>query len=171
MLNDPYHLLPVALHAASAVLRNPLLAEEAGERALHQLTLQILQGVAPRHPRAWLRKVARRSAVALLNSEWARQSTRHPEEFAGLQAPYARRASHGADVVRERLQDELSPRQHEALDAAIRCSGTREAARACRMAPRDFRRQLGAITRKARQLLQDGAIEDPAWLADSEMER
>lgn len=153
MMTNPHALLPVAFHAAAAVLKNPLLAEEAGERALHQLTLAILQGDAPRYPRAWLRAVARRSACALLRSDWGKTRSHRPEDMAGIQAPYRRRSGSGIDFVREHLHEELSPRQQEVLSAAMSCNGTRAAARSCGMAPRDFRRQLGAISRKARGLL------------------
>jgi DNA-directed RNA polymerase specialized sigma24 family protein len=160
-LTNPHSLLPVAFHAAATVLKNPMLAEEASERALHLLTLAILQGEAPRHPRAWLRMVARRSACALLRSDWGKTRTRRPEDLAAVQAPYRRSAKVGLDFVRERLRDELSPRQHEALTAAMSCNGTRAAARVCGMAPRDFRRQLGAISRKARQLFATGPLTSP----------
>ena len=166
MITNPHALLSVAFHAAAAVLKNPLLAEEAGERAVHQLTLAILQGSSPRHPRAWLRMVARRSACALLRSDWGRTTTRRPEDLLTIQAPYRRTSGRGIDFVHERLREQLSPRQQEALSAAMSCNGTRAAARSCHMAPRDFRRQLGAISRKARKLLEThatgpiGAFED-----------
>ncbi len=164
-LTNPHALLPVAFHAAAAVLKNPLLAEEAGERAIHQLTLAILQGDTPRHPRAWLRMVARRSACALLRSDWGKTRTKQPEEMAAIQAPYRQSPGAGIDFVREHLHDELSPRQQAALTAAMSCNGTRAAARICGMAPRDFRRQLGAISRKARELLHTHWFGD-GWRAD-----
>jgi predicted RNA polymerase sigma factor len=69
---DPHSLLPVAYRAALQVVRSPVLAEEASERAIHQLTVAYLEGTPPDSPKAWLRTVARRSACAILRSEWAR---------------------------------------------------------------------------------------------------
>jgi hypothetical protein len=101
--------------------------------------------------------------MALLKSGWARVRSRRPEDLASVQAPYERSPHSGAEQVRDRLWAELSPRQHEALTAAIQCKGTREAARTCGMAPRDFRRQLDAITRKARRHVHAGTLDAPLW--------
>lgn len=60
--------------------------------------------------------------------------------------------------VRENLQTALTPRQRDALDAAMTCNTTRAAARTCGMQPRDFRRSLGSISRRAKALLEDTAI-------------
>ncbi|MEO6593416.1 MAG: hypothetical protein ABIP94_01535 [Planctomycetota bacterium] len=154
MIQDPHALLPVAYREAARVIRSPFLAEEASERALHLLTLAMLQGCPPHHPRAWLRVVARRSACALLRSEWSRTRSIDTEEFHSQQALYRIPPSFGADVVREHLHGTLTPRQQDALDAAIACNSTLAAARSCGMRPRDFRRKLGKISRKARQLLE-----------------
>jgi len=74
--------------------------------------------------------------------------------------------SHHATEVRETLQRSglrkaLTPRQRDALDAAISCNTMRAAARTCGMQPRDFRRSLGSIGRRARALLDDPANIDP----------
>ncbi|HEX5053158.1 MAG TPA: hypothetical protein VFZ65_15390 [Planctomycetota bacterium] len=167
MIPDPHALLPVAYRAAAKVIHNPFLAEEAGERALHLLTLAMLQGCPPHHPEAWLRIVARRSACALLRSEWFRTRTVDAQTIRAQQAPYRIPRSLGVDVVREHLHDRLTPRQQAAFDAAIACNSTRAAARSCGMQPRDFRRHLGTISRKAKRLLgdrrqHDAYADDPA---------
>jgi DNA-directed RNA polymerase specialized sigma24 family protein len=156
----PHHLLPIAYRAASRVLHNRLLAEEAGERAVHLYTLAILNGCPPEHPRAWLRSVAKRTALALLRSEWARTRSVDQSEIVEQQAPYQLPRGAGFDFVRDRLPDSLSPRQREALQAAVTCNSTRAAARCCGMQPRDFRRYLGTITRKAKELVDDRATAD-----------
>jgi DNA-directed RNA polymerase specialized sigma24 family protein len=153
MLDNPHALLPIAFQAAARVVRSRILAEEASERALHLLTLALLQGAAPDHPKAWLRSVARRSACALLRSEWARTKTIANQEIDAHQAPYRRTASSGTDFVRDSLPHHLSGRQVEALSAAISCNTTAAAAKRCGMQPRDFRRSMSRITRKARRLL------------------
>jgi len=149
---NPHTLLPIAYHAARQVVRSRVLAEEAGERALHELTLALLQGEPPEHPTAWLRQVARRAACALLRSEWGR--TRAIEQAALQNQPQPEPHAAPTDLgrVREALEGALSPRQRDALRAAHSCNGTRAAARSCGMQPRDFRRSLLAITRKARAI-------------------
>ncbi|MEZ6037836.1 MAG: hypothetical protein R3F29_10175 [Planctomycetota bacterium] len=150
-------MLPVAYRAALQVLRSPVLAEEASERAVHKLTLAMLDGAAPHSPKAWLRVVARRSACALLRSEWARTRCVDLAEVAEPRSTYsAGDARRDRDHwVRESLSTALTPRQQQALTAAIDCKSTRAAARSCGMQPRDFRRSLGSISRRARQLLDD----------------
>jgi DNA-directed RNA polymerase specialized sigma24 family protein len=160
MTSDPHSLLPAAYRAASEIVKSPILAEEASERAVHLLTLAILEGIPPKCPVAWLRVVARRSACALLRSEWARTRPMDPEDLAELQAPYAATNSHSS-WVRENLQTALTPRQRDALDAAMTCNTTRAAARSCGMEPRDFRRSLGSITRRAKALLDHHAFGEP----------
>lgn len=150
---NPYSLLPIAYRAAVRVVHTPILAEEASERAVHQLTLAILHGAPPERPEAWLRVVARRSACALLRSEWARTRAMDISEIATTQPAWPRPRDHGASWVGEELLMSLTPRQRDALDAAVRCNTTRAAARTCGMQPRDFRRSLGSISRKARRLL------------------
>jgi hypothetical protein len=159
VIEDPHRLLPIAYRAASRILRSRLLAEEASERALHQLTLAVLQGCPPAHPKAWLRRVARRSACALLRSDWARTRAVETSEIVSHQSPY-REPRHGADFVREHLPDSLTPQLRNVLSAAVSCNGTRAAARSCGLQPRDFRRQLGTISRKARALLAHGGDHD-----------
>ncbi|HEB52170.1 MAG TPA: hypothetical protein ENI87_02825, partial [bacterium] len=75
-------MLPIAYRAAVQVVQSPILAEEASERAIHQLMLEMLAGSPPQSPKAWLRVVARRSACALLRSEWARTRSMDLEEVA-----------------------------------------------------------------------------------------
>ena len=153
MLHDPHVLLPIAYRAAAQVLRCRLLAEEAGERALHLLTVSMLQGTPPEHPKAWLRSVARRSACALLKSDWARTRGIDSAALEDRQAPYQQPRTRGHDFLRESLGEHLTPRQQAALHAAVSCNSTRAAARTCGMQPRDFRRSLQAISRKAKALL------------------
>jgi DNA-directed RNA polymerase specialized sigma24 family protein len=160
MMPDPKSLLPLAYKAASRVVRSRILAEEAGERAFHLLTLAMLQGCPPSHPEAWLRVVARRSACAILRSEWARTQAIDFEEVECHEAPFREPRTIGADTVRERLQASLSPRQRDAFEAALSCNTTRAAARRCGMQPRDFRRSLGAISRKAKVSMADRASPD-----------
>ncbi|MCA3007950.1 MAG: hypothetical protein INH34_06255 [Phycisphaerales bacterium] len=148
----PQNFLPVAFHAATQVVRCRVLAEEASERALHLLTLAHLHGHPPLHPYAWVRRVARRAACGLLRSEWGR--TRRVDD-AVLQA-HASAVRTPPDYSLEQLHAELepalTPRQRQAFAAIRTCNGTRAAARSCGMDPRDFRRSLQAISRKARAL-------------------
>jgi DNA-directed RNA polymerase specialized sigma24 family protein len=159
-MSEPQSLYPVAVRAASRVVRSRVLAEEAGERALHQLTLAMLRGQTPHHPEAWVRVVARRSACALLRSEWARTPAVPPEDLQGQQAPYREPRPVRGDLVRERVQASLSPRQRDAMEAALCCNTTRAAAKRCGMQPRDFRRYLGVISRKARRALEGELVVD-----------
>jgi len=133
------------------------MAEEASERAIYQLTVAMLEGSAPQSPKAWLRVVARRSACALLRSEWARQRAMDLTDVEARQPAYPEQREQSC-WVRERLAEALTPRQRQALDAAISCNTTRAAARTCGMEPRDFRRSLGSISRRARKLLDDEAM-------------
>lgn len=153
MLQDPHSLLSVAYRAASQVVQSPVLAEEASERAIHQLTLAVLEGAAPECPKAWLRTVARRSACAILRSEWARTQAMDLDDVAGGPRRYSAPPDQSS-WVRENLEPALTPRQREAFRAALSCNTTRAAARTCGMQPRDFRRSLTSISRRARQLLQ-----------------
>jgi DNA-directed RNA polymerase specialized sigma24 family protein len=160
MLDNPHALLPIAFQAAARVVRSRLLAEEASERALHLLTLAVLQGDAPSHPKAWLRSVARRSACALLRSDWARTTTATGPEMDSHPAPYRRTENSGCDFVRDCLPQHLSSRQAAALTAAVSCNTTAAAAKRCGMQPRDFRRSLSRISRKARRLFADHDVRD-----------
>jgi DNA-directed RNA polymerase specialized sigma24 family protein len=160
MLHDPHTLLPIAYRAASQVVRCRMLAEEAGERALHLLTLSVLEGAPPEHPKAWLRTVARRSACALLKSDWAKTRGVDHEELQQRPAPYRAPRDPGHDFVREDLGAQLTPRQQQALAAAMTCNSTRAAARSCGMQPRDFRRSLLAISRKAKGMLRHAPARD-----------
>jgi DNA-directed RNA polymerase specialized sigma24 family protein len=151
VLDNPHALLPIAYQAAARVVRSPLLAEEASERALHLLTVACLQGAAPQNPRAWVREVARRSACALLRSGWARTE---PLNERDLSRPQRYRQSEPlGDWVRECLGCSLSHRQQAAWTAALSSNCVRAAAKSCGMQPRDFRRSLSRIGRKARALL------------------
>ena len=153
MISDPYSLLPTAYRAAIAVVNSHVMAEEASERAIHQLNLAILSGCPPDSPKAWLRVVARRSACALLRSEWGRTKAMDLSEVADNNRPEARPTSH-CSWLRECLPRALTPRQKDALHAALNCNTTRAAARACGMEPRDFRRSLGSISRRAKSALE-----------------
>ena len=172
MLSDPYLLLPIAYRAAVEVLHNPVMAEEASERAIYQLNLAIMEDNPPDSPIAWLRVVARRAACALLRGEWARTKAMDLKDFATQKRRYAT-STDTASEVRETMQttldsglhDALTPRQREALDAAMSCNTMRAAARTCSMQPRDFRRSLGSISRRARALLEDSATNDLAPFA------
>ena len=165
-MQDLHKLLPVAYRAAATVVRSPVLAEEAGERAVHLLTLAVLDGHPPHHPEAWLRVVARRSACALLRSEWARTRAVPDDDIEDRQAPCLLPRGRSAELVREQVVARLTPRQHDALAAALSCNTTNAAARRCGMQPRDFRRSLGSISRKARRALEchrhDDAFADDA---------
>lgn len=149
----PYQqFLRAALHAAGQVVRCRVLAEEASERALHLLTLAHLHGRPPVHPHAWVRRVAQRAACGLLRSEWGR--TRRVDE-AVLQAHACTAPTtpgRTLEQLQAALEPALTPRQRQALAAIRTCNGTRAAARSCGMDPRDFRRSLLAISRKARAL-------------------
>ena len=160
MMPDPKSLLPVAYRAASRVAKSRLLAEEAGERAFHLLTVATLRGRAPAHPERWLCVVARRSACALLRSEWGRTQALDLDEIIDMPAKFRQPRSFGVEVVREHMQDGLSPRQWDAVDAAMGCNTTRGAARCCGMDARDFRRSLNAISRKARRTMAQRVIRD-----------
>lgn len=148
----PQQFLQTALRAASQIVRCRVLAEEASERALHLLTVAQLHGRAPEHPHAWVRRVAQRAACGLLRSEWGR--TRRVDD-AVLQAHATAVRTpprHTLEQLHAVLEPALTPRQRQAFAAIRTCNGTRAAARSCGMDPRDFRRSLQAISRKARAL-------------------
>ena len=150
---DTKALLQLAYRTASRIVRNPVLAEEAGERAVHQLLLAILSGHVPDQPEAWVRTVARRSACAILRHGWARVQPIPEEDCIADDQPGSRSRRRTPDEVRELLDRALTTRQTEALDAALTCPTTKDAARTCGMQPRDFRRYLAAITRRAHREL------------------
>ncbi|MBM4062032.1 MAG: sigma-70 family RNA polymerase sigma factor [Planctomycetes bacterium] len=166
-MHDPHQFLPFACRAAARILHCPLLAEEAGERAVHLLTLAMLDGTPPAHPKSWLRTVARRSACRLLRSDWVRTPSMRHDEITRRQAPFRAPSTASGDEVRETMQRMLSPRQFQALDAALSTPSTRAAARRCGMQPRDFRRYLRRITKMARDAFAhhdgpDPFADDPA---------
>ncbi|MFM1874083.1 MAG: hypothetical protein RL398_3505 [Planctomycetota bacterium] len=151
------HMLPAARRAASRVCKSPLLADEAAERALHQLVLVTLAGRPPQNPTAWLCVVAKRTAIALARRGWG---TNTPEDFEpeGREAPpwdpdRSRRRHQEADMVREAVAARLSSRQLQGLDAALSHRSLRAAAASCDMRPRDLRRVLGVVTRKAQECI------------------
>ena len=156
---DPYSLIPVAYQAALQVVASPVLAHEASERAVHQLAVALVDGDIPHSPKAWLRVVARRSACALLRSDWARTTGMDVGEVAS-RPRRSYRSEARISWMRDKLEPTLTPRQRQALDAALTCNTTRAAARTCGMEPRDFRRSLTSISQRARQLL----ARDPATM-------
>ena len=64
------------------------------------------------------------------------------------------------DALENGLHDALTTRQQDALHAATSCNTMRAAARTCGMQPRDFRRSIGAISRRARALQDREPIAD-----------
>lgn len=159
-MHDPKKLLPVARRAAATIARSGVLADEAGERAVYQLTLATLAGNPPANPEAWLRVVARRCVFSLLRKGWGLTlpletgSDAVARESPPSDATGAERSRCSTDFVREHVHDRLSPRQQDALQAALTCRSLRAAARSCGMQPRDFRRSMSSITRKARAALE-----------------
>jgi DNA-directed RNA polymerase specialized sigma24 family protein len=163
---DPVLYLRIAGRAASRVLRSPVMIDEAAEQAVHRLTLATLAGRRPERPDAWVRVVARRAACALLRTGWG--CTQHFEEQNKVpEAPH--RPPQYLEHLRAQLHEQLSPRQRDALVAAMSCNTTKAAARSCGMKPRDFRRSLEAISRKARRAiiaeskLASGFAGQPTW--------
>lgn len=153
MQPDTKALLQLAYRTAARIVRNPVLAEEAGERAVHRLLLATLSGRAPQKPEAWIRTVARRSACAILRNGWARMQAIPEDDVIPDEHPGARSRRRTPDEVRSLLLDRLTARQRQALDAALTCPTTKDAARSCGMQPRDFRRYLAAIARHAHREL------------------
>ena len=168
MLFDPEALLPIAYRAASQVVHSPVLAEEASERAVYQLTMACLEGSPPDSPRAWLRTVAKRAACAILRSEWARTKAMDLDGVADCARPAGSRHPQQSEWVREHLAPTLTPRQREAFEAAITHNTTRAAARSCTMEPRDFRRSIAAISRRGRQLLESQPLSGDRQLPGAE---
>ncbi len=152
--DDPARLLHVAYRAAARIVHNQVLAEEAGERAVHRFQLAVMAGQVPDKPEAWVRTVARRSACAILRNGWARMQPIADECWvaADALAEGDRLRQHRAgDGLRTVLGSALTPRQRDALEAALTSRTTRAAARSCGMEPRDFRRYLAAISRRAKR--------------------
>ena len=146
---DLNKLLRVAFRSAGKVATSPLVIEEAAERAMHQFHLAVIAGARLAHPEAWVCTVSRRMAAALLRTGWSRMQAIDEEE--DLPAPIPKRPAWNPERLRDAIRAALTPRQRDALDAALSCRTTRDAARTCNMAPRDFRRYLKAITAKARE--------------------
>lgn len=147
---DPVRFLRIACRAASRVTRNHRVIEEAAELAVHRLQVAMVQGANLDHPEAWLCTVARRNALALARTNWAKAQTIPDEDIPipePIPFPWTR------ERLRCAIRSVLTPRQREALDAALSCRTTRDAARSCKMSPRDFRRYLTAICERARKRL------------------
>lgn len=148
---DPDLLLRLARAVASRVIKNPILAEEAGERAVHKLLLLSLSGRLPHTPEAWVRVVARRFAQSLRRRRRPKQVAIDldllPQPDLDADRP------HGIDSLVQQLQGLLTARQAEAVQAAISSRSMRDAARSCRMSPRDLRRSLGLVGEKCRAQL------------------
>ena len=131
-------------------MHNPLLAEEAGERAVHRLAVAMLNGRPPQQPLAWVRTIARRCACELLRNGWSRNQRLAPAfDVAACERETSTEALR--EEVRAALRHALTRRQQQALDAAFSCRTTKDAAATCGMQPRDFRRYLQIITRHARR--------------------
>ena len=145
---DLNKLLRVAFRSAGKVATSPLVIEEAAERAMHQFHLAVIGGAQLVHPEAWVCTVSRRMAAALLRTGWSRMQAIDEED--DLPAPIPKRPAWNRERLRDAIRAALTPRQREALDAALSCRTTRDAARSCNMSPRDFRRYLKTITAKAR---------------------
>ncbi|MGE3172614.1 MAG: hypothetical protein AB7O97_08295 [Planctomycetota bacterium] len=156
---DTDRLLHLAYRAAARIVHNRLLAEEAGERAVHRFTLAVLSGAPPDKPEAWICTVARRSACAILRTGWSRTLPLVDEQALAATTGDGE-AGRATERIRGLVGGALTPRQRDALEAALTCRTTREAARTCRMEPRDFRRYLQAISRRARQRLDPGPATD-----------
>src|SRR5262245_50591302 len=117
---DPTRLLHVAYRAAARVVRNRVLAEEAGERAVHRYLLAVIAGHTPDKPEAWVRTVARRSACAILRNGWARVQP-IAEDALFVAEPGVESGPRLADRVRALVGSELTPRQRDALAARRAC--------------------------------------------------
>lgn len=155
--DDPARLHRLAYRAAARIAKNRLIAEEAGERAVHRYQLAALAGRLPDSPEAWISTVARRNACAILRNGWSRMQPIYEADEVADPGP-AHSSKWSGDRLRCVLRSVLTARQREALDAALSCRSTREAARACGMAPRDFRRYLEAISVRARTRLRGFAL-------------
>ncbi|MEY3160936.1 MAG: hypothetical protein RIT25_927 [Planctomycetota bacterium] len=149
---DPEPLRRLAYHTAGKFLAPPVLAEEAGDQAIHLLVLQCLEGFAPRCPEAWIRVVAKRVAIGVRRSGWTR--TLPLEEHLLATDPFAEAAHTRRDLLWDEVADGLTPRMREALWAARTHRLTCQAAAACGMRPRDFRRSLRSICKRARRVLE-----------------
>ena len=140
MNHDPERLLDLASRITRRILPSQMLAEEAAEQALHSYHLAVIAGEAPDQPEAWIRTVARRAACGLLRSQWT--WTRRLADETSLPAEERHRTrQHTPEDLRELLGDALTN------------PTMRGAARGCQMQPRDFRRYMEAITRRARKQL------------------
>ena len=152
MNHDPERLLDLASRITRRILPSQMLAEEAAEQALHSYHLAVIADEVPDQPEAWIRTVARRAACGLLRSQWT--WTRRLADETSLPAEERHRTrQHTPEDLRELLGDALTNRQEEALEAALTNPTMRGAARGCQMQPRDFRRYMEAITRRARKQL------------------
>jgi DNA-directed RNA polymerase specialized sigma24 family protein len=150
MNEKPTDLLQFACRTAGRVAHNPLLAEEAGERAVHRLAVATLTGRPPQHPLAWVRTIARRCACELLRNGWSRNQHLGPAVDIA-ECEHETRTAALREEVRAALRNALTRRQQQALEAAFSCRTTKDAAATCGMQPRDFRRYLQIISRHARR--------------------
>jgi hypothetical protein len=153
-LPDPKALQAIALRSAGRVLHNRALAEEASERALHQLLLSCLAGRPPNSPAAWVTVVARRFATTLSHSPRARMRCLDGLAVPSPPACEDRHRLRGmAEVLLTHLHDRLTNRQRDVVAAALSNRTCHGAARACGMSPHDFRRHITAIGRRARKIV------------------
>lgn len=164
-MHDPNLLLPAARRAAATIVKSGVLADEAAERAVHKLHLITLAGTPPRNPLAWVRVVARRSAIALLRKGWGCTAPSDVDLVARDAPPWDKdrgeQRTRYVDFVREQVAPSLSRRQRDALDATLTTHSLKAAAASCGMQPRDYRRSLRAITHKARRCLSAAAEDLP----------
>jgi DNA-directed RNA polymerase specialized sigma24 family protein len=154
VLPDPKALQAIALRSAGRVLNNPALAEEASERAMHQLLLSCLAGRPPTSPAAWVTVVARRFATTLSRSPRARMHCLDEQVIVIRPAREDRHRLRGAaEILLRRLCGRLTNRQRDVVAAALTHRTCHGAARACGMSTHDFRRHITAIGRRVRKIV------------------
>lgn len=150
---DPDLLLRLARAVATRVVKNPILAEEAGERAVHKFLVLSLSGREPRAPEAWVRVAARRFAQSLRRRRRLKYVALDLDQL--LQPDLDSGPHHAVDLLVQQVQPLLTVRQTEAVKAAMSSRSMRDAARSCRMSPRDLRRSLGLVGEKCRASIAD----------------
>jgi DNA-directed RNA polymerase specialized sigma24 family protein len=145
--DNPSNLLRLAWSTATRILRNPIQAEEAGERAVHKLFLLCLAGRGPAVPEAWVRVAARRIAQSMSRRR-TRRVTLDLDQLPGPRTMAPEPVD--TELLLVRLQPLLTERQRQAVEAALASRTMRAAARQCRMTPKDLRRSLELVGEKGR---------------------